>query len=166
MGTAVQVNVHTYATTHVATNLIRSLKQLVVSCGLDATKLVGDWRILEDGVATWLGTRHLERLVLEVYSTATGRLVRRFDFDVDYGYHPAGDGDLWIDPDTVDYAIRKAGQLPANCSYDILAQTSPGRPDVAGWSTGTWRSTAGLTRRSVGATVGGGHLGASLGVWK
>ena len=55
MGTAVQVNVHTYATTHVATNLIRSLKQLVVSSGLDATKLLGDWRTLERGVATWLG---------------------------------------------------------------------------------------------------------------
>ena len=166
MGTAVQVNVHTYATTHVATNLIRSLKQLVVSSGLDATKLLGDWRTLERGVATWMGTRHLTRLLLEIYSTGTGKLVRRFDFDIDYSYHPNGDGDLWIDPDSVDYAIRKAGQLPANCSYDIFAQTSPGRPDVAGWSTGTLRSTAGLTRRSVGATVGGGDLGASLGVWK
>lgn len=166
MATAVQVNVHTYATTHVATNVIRSLKQLVVSCGLDAAKLVGDWRTLERGVETWLRTRHLTRLILEIYARDTGALVRRFDFDIDYGYHPSGDGDLWIDPDTVDYAIRKAGKLPANCSYDILAQTSPGRPDVVGWSRGTFRSTAGLTRRSVGAAVGGGYLGASLGVWK
>lgn len=166
MGTAVQVNVRTYATTHVATNLIRSLKQLVVSCGLDARKLVGNWQTVEHGVATWLCTRHLTRLILEIYPRHTGALVRRFDFDIDYGYHPNGDGDLWIDPDTVAYAIRKAGQLPANCSYDILAQTNPGRPDVDGWSRGTLRSTAGLTRRSVGATVGGGDLGASLGVWK
>ena len=166
MGTTVQVNVHTYATTHVATNLIRSLKQLVVSCGLDATKLLGDWRTLERGVETWLRTGHLTRLILEIYPTHTGTLVRRFDFDIDYSYHPSGDGDLWIDPDTVAYALRKAGQLPANCSYDILAQTSPGRPHVDGWGTGVLRSTAGLTRRSVGATVGGGYLGASLGIWK
>ncbi len=166
MATAVQVNVHTHATTHVATNLIRSLKQLVVACGLDATELLGQWQILEIGVATWLGTRHLERLVLEIYSTATGVLVRRFDFDIDYGYHPNGDGDLWIDPDTVAYAITKSGKLPKNCFYDILAKNSASRPDVAGWSTGTFRSTQDLTRRSVGATVGGGDLGASLGVWK
>lgn len=166
MATAVQVNVHTHATTHVATNLIRSLKQLVVACGLDATKLLGQWQTLENGVATWLGTRHLERLVLEIYSTPTSKLVRRFDFDIDYGYHPNGDGDLWIDPDTVAYAITKSGELPKNCSYDILAKNSAGRPDVAGWSTGTFRSTRDLTRRSVGATVGGGDLGASLGVWK
>ncbi len=166
MATAVQVNVHTYATTHVATNLIRSLKQLVVACGLNATKLVGQWQVLENGVATWLGSRHLERLVLEIYPTSTGNLIRRFDFDIDYGYHPSGDGDLWIDPDTVAYAIKKSGELPKNCSYDILAKNSSGRPDVAGWTNGTFRSTSGLTRRSVGATVGGGDLGASLGVWK
>ncbi len=166
MATAVQVNVHTYATTHVATNLIRSLKQLVVGCGLDAAKLVGEWRTLERGVATWLGSGHLERLILEIYSRSSGRLIRRFDFDIDYGYNPGGDGDLWIDPDTVAYALKKSGELPANCTYDILAQTAAGRPDVDGWSTGALRSTSGLTRRSVGASVGGGNLGASLGVWK
>lgn len=166
MATAVQVNVHTYATTHVATNLIRSLKQLVVGCGLDAAKLVGQWQTLERGVATWLGSGHLERLILEIYSSSSDRLIRRFDFDIDYGYDPGGNGDLWIDPETVAYALKKSGELPRNCTYDVLAQTSAGRPEVAGWSNGALRSTSGLTRRSLGASVGGGSLGASLGVWK
>lgn len=166
MGTAVQVNVHAYATTHVATNLIRSLKQLVVGCGLDATKLLGDWQVLERGVATWLASRHLERLTLEIYSNRTDKLVRRFDFDIDYGYNPNGNGDLFLDPGTVDVAIRKAGEIPANCSYDIFANTAAGRPDVKGWTTGTLRSTSGMTRRSVGTSTGGGDLGASLNVWK
>ncbi|MXW59846.1 MAG: HORMA domain containing protein [Acidimicrobiia bacterium] len=166
MGTVVQVNTYAYATTHVASNLVRSLKQLIMACGLDAAKILGEWQTVESGVATWLGTRHLERLVLEIYSASTGNLIRRFDFDIDYSYHPAGDGDLWIDPDTVDYAIRKSGQLPANCCYEIFAQTSPGQPYVAGWTTGTLRSTSGLTRLSVGAAIGGGELGASLGVWR
>lgn len=166
MATAVQVNVHTYATTHVATNLVRSLKQLVVACGLNASKLLGEWQILENGVATWLRTHHLERLVLEIYDPATDRLIKRFDFEIDYTYHPGGDGDLWIDPDTVEYAVRKAGAVPSRCSYDIFAHTAPGRPDVSGWTTGTLRSTAHLQRRSVGAAVGGGDLGASLSYWK
>jgi hypothetical protein len=166
MATTVQVNVHTYATTHVATNLIRSLKQLVVACGLDSSKLLGDWQTLETGVATWLRTRHLERLILEIYNRGTGQLVKRFDFDIDYTYHPAGNGDLWIDRDTVDYAVRKAGAVPSSCSYDIFAQTAPGRSNVTGWTTGNLRSTANLQRRSVGAAVGGGDLGASLNYWK
>jgi hypothetical protein len=166
MSTAVQVNVTTYSTTHVATNLVRSLKQLVTACGLSASKLLGEWQTLENGVATWLASRHLQTLTLEIYGVSTGVLVARFDFSIDYTYHPNGNGDLWIDPDTVDYAVRKSGAIPANCSYDVFARTAAGRPDVAGWSNGTMRSTAHLQHRSVGAAVGGGEIGASLSYWK
>lgn len=166
MPVTVHVNTYTYVTTHVATNLIRSLKQIVVACGLDSSKLLGSWQTLEQGVATWLGTRHLQRLVLEIYNPTTSRLVRRFDFDIDYGYHPLGDGQLWVDPDTVNYAVRKAGAVPSSCSYDILANTAPGHPEVTGWTVGAFRSTAGLRRRSVGAAVGGGDLGVSLNYWR
>lgn len=166
MSPAVQVNVTTYTTTHVATNLVRSLKQLVIACGLNASKLIGEWQTLENGVATWLASRHLQELTLEIYATSSGVLATRFDFTIDYTYHPSGTGDLWIDPDTVNYAVRKTGAMPANCNYDIIASTAPGRPDVAGWTNGTMRSTAHMQRRSVGATVGGGDIGATLSYWK
>lgn len=166
MATAVHVNTRTYSTTHVAANLIRSLKQIVVGCGLDASKLLGIWQTLEEGVATWLGSGHLQRLILEVYDSRSNRLVIRFDFEIDYGYYPSGDGALWLDPDTVAYAIRKVGAVPARCSYDILAWTAPGYRQLPGWTTGTLRSTAGLQRRSVGSTIGGGNLGASLNYWR
>ena len=165
MPTAVHVNTHAYATTHVATNLIRSLKQIIVACGLDASKLIGSWQTLERGVAEWLGTGHLTRLILEIYDPANNALIRGFEFDIDYGYHSQGNGDLWLDPDTVAYAVRKAGTVPAHCSYDVLAQTAPGRHHVPGWTSGTRRSTAGLRRRGVGAAIGGGALGASLNYW-
>jgi hypothetical protein len=166
MPAVVQVNVAAYASTHVSTNLIRSLKQLVVACGLKADKLLGQWQTLERGVATWLASRHLESLTLEIYDPRTDTLVGRFDFDLDYTYHPAGNGDLWIDPDTVAYAVRKAGAISAACDYQIWARTSAGRPNVAGWTTGTMRSTTHLHRHCVGAAVGGGDLGASLSYWK
>lgn len=166
MATTVQVNTHTYATTHVAANLIRSLKQLVVGCGLDASRLVGSWQTLERGVATWLGTRHLEHMILEIYNPSTDGLVKRFDFDIDYSYHPNGNGDLWLDADTVAYALAKAGAVPSSCSYAIVAGTRAGAPTISGWTTTTLRSTDHLRRRSVGASVGGGDLGAVLNYWK
>lgn len=166
MSTTVKVNTTTYATTHVATNLIRSLKQLVIGCGLDASRLIGNWQTLERGVATWLSSHHLERLILEIYDTSTDRLVKRFDFRIDYTYHPSGDGDLWLDSDTVAYALKKAGAVPSRCSYRIVADTRQGAPDVVGWSTTTLRSADHLRRRSVGASVGGGDLGAHLDYWK
>jgi hypothetical protein len=156
---------HVYTNTHVAANLIRGLKQIVTDCGLDASKLIGNWATLELGVATWLGSRHLERLILEIYDPSTDGLIKRFEFNIDYTYDPLGNGELWIDPATVSYAVRKAGAVPSQCSYDVLASTAPGRRDVAGWTRGTLRSTAGMRRRSVGAMVGGGSLAASLSYW-
>ena len=165
MTTAVHVNTQTYSTTHVAVNLVRGLKQLITGCGMDASKLLGCWRTVELGVATWLRYSQLERLTLEVYDPNTNVLVTRFDFDIDHGYYPGGDGELWLDPETVAYAIRKAGAVPSKCSYDIFARTTPGSVKVDGWGAGTLRSTSGLRRRGVGATVGGCSLGATLNYW-
>lgn len=166
MATTVKVNTYTYATSHVATNLIRSLKQLVVGCGLDASRLAGSWQTLERGVAAWLRSRHLERLILEIFDPRTDRLAKRFDFDIDYSCNPAGNGDLWLDANTVAYALAKAGTVPSRCSYRIVADTRRGAPDVDGWTSTPLRTTDHLRRRSVGTSVGGGDLGASLNYWK
>ena len=164
MSTAVRVNVSTYAHTYVATNLLRSLKQLIQGCGLSTAKLVSDWQVLENGVSTWLQTGHLRGLVLEVLDPSkwSNDLVGRFDFDIDYGYYADGDGDLWLDPDTVEFVIRKNGSYPSKCTYRFIADTAPGYPTVVGWSETTFRSTAGFVRQTAGAAMGGGSLGASL----
>ena len=82
--------------------------------------------------------------MLEVFdpTLATGKdLVGRFDFVIDYGYYGDGDGELWLDPDTVSYAVRKNGSYPSRCSYRLVADTLPGEPAVPGWSDTTFRST-------------------------
>jgi hypothetical protein len=165
MTTAVRVNTHTYATTHVTTNMLRSMKQIIRESGLSITRIQNQWAVLETGVATWLNSGHLKGLILEVYDPgkASGAdLVGRFDFTIDYGYYSDGDGDLWLDPDTVSYTVRKNGSYPARCEYRFIADTPPGYPAVDGWSTTTFRSTAGFTRHSVGTAIGGGSLGAGL----
>ena len=40
-----------------------------------------------------------------------------------------------------------------------------GRPDVYGWSPCQFRSTAGFTRCSLGATIGGNGLSAQTAYW-
>jgi Bacterial HORMA domain 2 len=163
--TAVRVNTYTYATTHVATNMLRSMKQIIRESGLSISTIQNQWAVLEAGVAAWLDSGHLMGLVLEVYDPgkAVGAdLVGRFDFTIDYGYYSDGDGDLWLDPDTVSYAVRKNGSYPARCGYRFIADTTPGYPMVDGWSTTTFRSITGFTRHSVGTAIGGGSLGAGL----
>ena len=165
--TVVSVNTATYAATHVATNMLRGLKNIVAGCGLDTTKLVGEWGVLERGIATWVNSHHLEELVLEVWDKkAPSDLIGRFDFTIDYGYYSAGDGDLWLDSDTVAWAIKKNGSYPSSCGYRVVAITADGAPAVTGWSSTTLRSTDGFRRHSVGTALGGGSMGAGLSYWK
>jgi hypothetical protein len=169
MATSVQVSTSTHSTTFVANNLLRSIKQLIVGSGLTANKLAGEWAVLERGIAAWLASGHLRTLTLEVYragSSGSAGLVGRYDFDIDYGYYPDGDGDLWLDSDAVAFAIKKAGTYASLCEYRVLASHYDGRPYVAGWSDTTYRSTAGFTQQSMGTSLGGGSLGAGLSVYR
>ena len=99
-------------------------------------------------------------------TSTTTRLVGRFDFRIDYSYYGDGDGDLWLDPDTVAWAIKKNGSYPSRCDYRIVADTADGAPRVDGWADTTLRSTDGMRRHAVGTALGGGSMGAALGYWK
>lgn len=163
--TIVRVNTTAYATTHVATNVLRSIRQIVREAGLSPDYLLGNWTTLELGIATWLGSRHLQKLTLEIWdpTAPTERdLVGRYDFAIAYDYYSDGDGELWLDPDTVSYAVRRAGAVPSRCAYRVIARKAPGAAKVTGWSTATYRSTDGFTEHATGTALGGGALGVGL----
>jgi hypothetical protein len=167
--TSVRVSTSTHSVTHVATNILWGLRRIVRDCGLNQAKISNQWGVLEAGTSAWLTSGHLRALVLEVYDpqrAAGSDLVGRFDFTIDYGYYPDGDGELWLDPDTVAFAIRRAGTYPAACEYRFVADTAPGYPPVDGWSDTTFRSTTGMTRQSLGTGIGGGSIGASLSYYR
>jgi hypothetical protein len=164
VNTAVHVNTNVYATTHVATNLLGGIRSIIRGSGLNPDRLRDQWGTLEHGTATWLASRHLKMVTLEVYDPGKRPtdLVGRFDFTIDYGYYPGGDGELWLDPDTVAYTIRKNGSFPARCQYRIVIDNAPGYAEIPGWTATAYRSTAGFTRQTVGTALGGGSLGAGL----
>ena len=166
MQISTHTNTYTQATTHVANNVIRGLKRLVVGCDLDPAKLIGTWTTMEEGLSTWLEARHLECVVLEVFNPNTDKLVKRFDFEIKYNHDPFGTGELWLDLSVVDYAIRKFGVVPRECSYGIIAITKPECAVVDGWTSTQLRSTSHLYQRSVGSVVGGGGISAFGNHWK
>lgn len=160
--TIVRVNTTTFTTTYVAGNLLRGLKQLITGCGLDPHRIVGNYATLELGIKTWLDSRDLKVLTLEVFRPKTDALVGRFDFGIDYGYGTSDVGAFWLDADEVAYTIRKAGVNASDCDYRVLADTAPGRPEVTGWSTTNYRSTEGFSRHAVGTAIGAGTIGVGL----
>jgi hypothetical protein len=147
--------------------MLRGLKQIIVGTGLSPARLADDWPTLERGVSTWLKSGHLRTLSLEIWDPADARaLIERFDFDIDYGYSGDGEGELWLDPRTVRQAILKAGAVPSRCDYRVVVDNADGRPYVDGFQDTEYRSTNGMTCRSVGTAVAGGALGAGLSYWQ
>lgn len=164
MSTYVAVYTYTHSITYVTEKMLLSLKEIIRESGLSPEKLASEWTTLQRGINKWLETRHLEQLILEVYNPRTNALLHRWDFDI--AYDISGDGTMWVDTDDIKYHIQKAGVWASTCDYSVIAITKPGRPDVAGWSRTTLRSTDGLVRHSIGTTLNGNGLGSRTAYWR
>lgn len=157
---------YTYAHTvsYVTTKMVLLVKEIIREIGLDPATLAGSWESTEKAVSTWLASRHLSRITLEVYSISSGALITRWDMDV--LYCTVGDGSLWVDTAAIRYAIIKAGTVPSGCTYNLILTTKSGAPDVAGWGPGRLRSTSGLTRYNIGTSVGGNGVTSETAYWR
>lgn len=164
MTTFVNVNTYTHSVTYVSDKMLKSLKDIILSSGLSPEKLTRDWEVLSRGIKTWLNTKDLESVHLEVYNPLTDKLIGRWDFEMYYGY--SGDGAFWVDTDAINYHIIKAGVWPSNCDYRIVVTNKPGRLDVAGWSSATLRTTDGFVRQSIGTTIEGSGLSSGASYWR
>ena len=154
---------YTHTVTYVTTKMLLSIKEVIREIGLDPSKFSDDWDSNERAISTWLASRHLERVTLEVYDPRDDSLVTRWDMDVIYS--SVGDGSLWVDTDAIRYHIAKAGLAPSRCRYDLILKNASGRPNVAGWGPCDFRSTDEMRRYTVGATVGGNGLAAETSYW-
>ena len=153
MSTTVCVNTYTHSVTYVSDNILRTLEDIIRMSGLSPERVNSSWASINLALKTWLGTHHLVKVVLEVYNPSTGKLVTRWDLEVEYGWSQGGDGRFWVDTDQIATAIKKAGLWPSDCLYDVIMSTKPGRPDVPGWGPCSLRSTDGFVKQSLGTTV-------------
>lgn len=163
--TSVTVNTYTHSVTYVADNILKSMKDIVRLSGLDPANLVDSWESKMKALQAWLGSRHLETVVLEIFDPKTDALVGRWDIDVIYTTG-TGDGGFWTDTEQIKYHIRKAGLAPSEARYRLLLQNKTGRPDVEGWGTAQYRSTDGFVRQSLGSTIEHNGLGGSTAYWR
>lgn len=162
---AVAVYSYTQSVVYVADNILKSLKDIIRLSGLDPAKLVGEWDVLLRGISIWIESRHLETVKLEIYNPTTDALITRWDVGISYTWDISA-GTFWTDTEQLKYAIRKAGLMPSQASYRVVATNSKGRPDVAGWSLCNLRSTDGMVQQSLGTTIEHNGLGAKTTYWR
>jgi hypothetical protein len=166
MSTFVAVNTFAHTVTYITDKMLRSLQFIIRESGLDPAQFADDWGWMERGIRTWLDSRDLQKVILEVFDPSDDDLVGRWDFEIVYDYGSDGAGGMWVDTDAIRFAIRKAGLWPSQCRYRLVVDTKPGRPDVEGWSRTTLRSTDGLVRHSIGTTIGANGAGSSTAYWR
>ncbi|HEY0395668.1 MAG TPA: hypothetical protein VGD01_14310 [Candidatus Elarobacter sp.] len=157
----VAVYSYTHSVAYVADNILKSLKDIVRESGLDPALFAADWQLYLNGIQTWLESGHLKTVSLEIYNPRTNALITRWDLEIAYSW-TTGDGGFFTDTEQLKYAIRKAGVAPSEARYRLMVDhTNSGYPRVSGWSATTHRSTAGMVRQSLGATIDHSGLGAS-----
>lgn len=166
MSTFVTVNTYTHSVTYVTGNILRSLQDIVRLSGLNPAQISEEWTVLEQGISTWINSKHLETVVLEVYNPSTDALIGRWDIDISYEWNGDGNGRFWVDTDQIKFAIKKAGVWPGDSKYSIICQTKSGRANVSGWSTTTFRSTVGMVKQSLGTTIEHSGLGADASYYR
>lgn len=161
----VSVYSYTHSVTYVTDNVLKSLKDIIRLSGLSPANLVNSWESKHRAIKTWIESRHLERVELEIFNPATNALIVRWDLDIVYQWSD-GDGSFYTDTEQLKYAIKKAGVAPESASYEVILKIRPGRPDVAGWGPVTSRSIDGMARQTLGSTVEHSGLGASTAYWR
>lgn len=161
----VAVYSYTHSVTYVADNILKSLKDIIVLSGLDPNKLTSDWKVLLAGISRWIDSGHLEMVTLQIYDPTTDKLIKRWDIGISYTWVMDA-GTFWTDTDQLRYAIKKEGLLPSQVSYDVIVSNKAGRPDVNGWTAGNYRSTDGMVRQSLGATIDHSGLSANTSYWR
>lgn len=152
MSVSVAVRSYTHATTYVADNILKSLKDILLYSGLDPDRLVDEREVLHRGIKAWIDSGHLQKIVLEVYDPKTDQSVGRWDVNISYDW-TGGDGQFWTDTEAIRFAIKKAGVLASSAKYRVVAVTAPGRPSVTGWSSTTLRSTDGMIEQRIGTSI-------------
>lgn len=148
--------VRSYARTHtsvfVSDKLRNFLKILVRHYGLNPQGIVDAWSDWVDRAArTWLETGHLASIVLEFYEPGSTCAAARWDFPIRYDGN--GVDEMWVDRLFLEETYSKASPPPSGCTYRIVLQTDPGRPDVPGVGPTTLRSTNGMTAREAGTVI-------------
>lgn len=162
---SVSVYTYTHSVTYVADNILKSMKDIIRLSGLNPESFVDSWATYKEALTTWIESRHLELVMLEIFHPDTDDLITRWDIDVVYTWS-SDEGSFWTDTDGLRYHIIKAGIAPEKAKYRMLLRTKPGEPAVPGWGSASSRSTIGFVRQSIGTTVEHNGLGGNASYWR
>lgn len=151
--------------------------------GLGTDKISSKREKLESALYTYLNTRHLRKVSIEVYEEGASKsdeAIERFDLSYevkdpdslsDSEVQRLQDKDFNQYREEVMEQLQELESLPDNVDYRILIWCAPEnnhgqkKPDVDGWSSTTARSTDHLQKKDLGDAVNTGAVNADASLW-
>jgi hypothetical protein len=138
-------------------NLRNTLREVIRENGISPQKLVQDWETIEQGIQTWLQSRHLNNIVVEFFKPGASIASARWEFPI--GYTGSGvDDDMWLDKAYLGQLIAKSKRPTTDCTYRILLCTDAGAPTVSGFTNCSFLSTGQLAARQAGTVISTSHM--------
>jgi hypothetical protein len=160
------VNVAVYPVIYVSNEVLNFLIRIVDRRGLDLAYINRNRNIISDGLLDWLSTRHLQKVILEIYDDS-GRVVERFDLCFEYSSVVPSSSDSVFETNLrkLENFLDGLPNLHSKLAYRIVAILSPGAPEVPGWSPTKLRSVDHLKKKRLGGIIKADYIGVAMEYW-
>jgi Bacterial HORMA domain 2 len=167
MNVHVHANAYTFAQNVIflSDNFRNSLREVIRENGLSPEKLMQDWGTIEDGIQTWLYSRHLQTIVVEFYKPGASCVSARWDFPISYVGLGVND-DMWPDKTYLRQLIAKSARPTSDCTYRVIFCTLANARYVPDFSACTCLATGQLAARQAGTIIAAGQLTAGATYWR
>jgi hypothetical protein len=164
---SIGVNIAVYPVTYVSNEILNSLIRIVDKRGLGLDYINQNKNTIADGLFTWLGTRHLEKVVLEIYDSDKNGVLERFDMCFEYSAVVPSTSDSIFETNLkkLEDFLGRLPNLPADANYRVVVVLGDGAPDVPGWSPTSLRSVDHLKNQKLGGFIRADYIGAAMEYW-
>lgn len=163
--TGVNTNSRVHSLNFVSNNTLKSIKDIIRESGLDPSKMIGDSKVLLDGIRKWMDSGDLESVILEIIDPMSDNLIVRWDLEIVYDEFQS-DNVFFVDTEQIKLAVSKAVSLPSSAKYKIVVVTKPGSKDISGWVPCNLRTTDGMVRQSFGTNIRQNEFGVNVSFWR
>lgn len=164
--TSIGVKVWTQSTIYVANEIQRALIEIPSMRGLDTGYMTSNLQIISKGLQTWICTRDLKRVHLEIFHPTTDKAVETWQMGLSYETSGTGKtNEFRTDMDKLKDFASKLGKLKAGCCYRVVVDLEDGAPHVEGWAPTTLRDISHLIKKNFGAFIGTPKIGVEMEYW-
>ena len=163
---SVGVNVAIVPVIYVQNEVIDVLMRIASNRNLDLGYFTDNQKSLTSGLFTWLTTRTLEKIVMEILER--NRVIERFDLSFQYSavFQTTKESNFETNIQKLeDFLSKLPTQKQRNRRYRIVAVVSPNAPEAPGWGPTNLNLVDHLKKQNLGGLINADYMKAEFEFW-